>query len=214
MPMVAQYPQQETSTFLRYMSVCAATSEGDFKFDESKAMIKTSHLWIAEAKSEEELNHRYSSATFFIMAVLSPLIERDKGSNKDLVELFTEIEQQFATCDIVTVRSDQEGLNTSREMRIQCFTTHKDPRDQKTGIKEVPNSELICNVEDYAIALEAQRENGYRRINCTAKSLYYKAMKLAYLSGYIKPEESLNLRSTTARADESRKEENSMRGRA
>ncbi|MDW5563210.1 MAG: hypothetical protein SA339_08285 [Methanomassiliicoccus sp.] len=204
---------QESSTFLRYMQVLAAMSHDDFNFDATKAMIMTSHIWIAESKSEQELNHRCTMSTSFIMSVLAPLVLGNEEKHPEWRRLFDEIEDMMNACNIVTVGSDQAGVNDSREMKVFGYVSSRENKEEKASLSEVKNSELVCNIQDYAVALDAQKENGYRSINCTARQLYYKVMKLAYLTSYIKPEEIVNIIAERPRAEKMLSEEEKLRQR-
>ena len=205
----------ESSTFLRFMSILASKAEGDFEFDESRSMIKLSHIWVAEAKNQEELNSRFVTSTYFIMASLAWKIEllKDSGEHADWVKEYREIETAFNTCDVVTVSTEQAGMKDHREFRVMVSTTNKDSESQRTSLKPVPNSEMMCNVEDLAVALEAQKENGYRRINCTAKGLYFRALKLAHVVGYIDSSKGVDMKVDKPRSEQMMSEEDMLRSK-
>jgi hypothetical protein len=174
--------QSEPSTFLRMVSILSSQVEGDFELDVEKLLVHLGHQWITEGKTQEDKHDRYVNSTIYILDSIGPLIEKRREVNeKDkLVVLYDEINMQMETCDDVAISA---CLSQSGDMGTVMFeistaaSKRKDCKDDKAKL-ETMTHKLECLPELYDIAIKEARENGFRRLNCGARTHYRKTLGL------------------------------------
>ena len=215
-----QQPQRpfEPSTALRVIDTLASRNpNGDFQVDDSKIIIRYAPQYCSEGQSQEDKHDRYVNMTFFILSCISPLIRKLDQSNAFNVELmakFADIKVRLGTCHIVIVTTTRDLAGNGGEITARTKTGRDEQNNSmgQSGLNFIDGS-LNAPLEAYADVVKEARENGFRRINCSARMLFFEAMELSYLVGYMNPEENIDVKTDSARASDLRDEEGRIRGR-
>jgi hypothetical protein len=183
-----EHKPAESSTFIRYFTVLASKINGDFSFDFTRTMISFFPIWIAEGKDQEEIHERYISATIFILSSLWPYVSDEiTPFNKE----YKEIDTAMNSCNIVEVSTKPyEDPTEKGDIQIMWGASTQHVSDNKE-VQITPSTRTIfCKKEFYEQGIHCARENGYSRVNCGARSLFYRAMKLASNAGMLDPEKN------------------------
>lgn len=156
--------------------------------------------------------------TFFILSCISPLIRRREGStdhyDQDCVSRFKDIKVRLGTCHIVIVTTTRDLAGNGGEITARTKTGRDEGQNNtmgQSGLNFIDGS-LNAPLEAYADVVKEARENGFRRINCSARMLFFEAMELSYLVGYMNPEENIDVKTDAARALDMRSDEAKLRG--
>lgn len=186
----------EPSTFIRYFSVLSSQITGDFNFDFVRTMIAFFPIWISEGKDQEQIHERYISATMFIMSSLWPSVSKEYGTDRatEFDVEYQKIDSEMNACNIVEVYTKSTDDPTAKgDMEIVWGASLKDECADKNKMVEVRESKktIFCKKEFYDQGLHCARENGYSRVNCGARGLFYRAMKMAAEKEMMDPEKSV-----------------------
>jgi hypothetical protein len=190
----------EPSTALRLMGITMACAKGDLVVDYPRMFMETASTWQAEAKSEQDLNHRLMSSIHDLMGKIAPTMEKFKvnGEHKDWLDTYGYIQGAMSSCNIVLVESELAGIEAGhQEYKITLRMAVRNLKTNKTETTDALAS-MACSIENFDKAIDTMTENGYRLANCSAKHLYYEAWKLANLIGFIKADEHVDLRAVKA----------------
>lgn len=156
--------------------------------------------------------------TFFILSCISPLIRKLNSAKEYDVELatrFADIKTRLGTCHIVIVTTTRDLAGNGGEITARTKTGRDEGQNNtmgQSGLNFIDGS-LNAPLEAYADVVKEARENGFRRINCSARMLFFEAMELSYLVGYMSPEENIDVKTDAARAEDLRNEEGRLRRR-
>lgn len=197
------YGGGEPSTFMRFFGVLSSTVEGRFSFNITQTLIMLSSQWIAEGSTQQDIHERYSSSTNIIMAAIGPLVDEYEGEDaEEVMKEYLGIENEMNSCDIVEVDiSANPNPKDMTEFKVrtkvsQCeMETARDGTSTmvcRTKLNDI-DSMVICKRENYNDGVLCATENGYRRVNCTARRTYYRALKLAFKIGYLGAERPLEV---------------------
>lgn len=202
---------QESSTALRAISILASRNpEGDFKVDDSRLIIKYSPQYISEGSSQEDKHDRYTNMTFFILSCIAPRVrERRRDPQDEMVLEYDDLRSDLSKCHIVAVGSEPKTIGGRIEYTE--FKTSIGRGDGKDGMNAIPSADVLTPISGFAEGLKEARENGFRRINCTARMNYFRALQLAYLIGYIDPDEGMDISVNKPRAEKMLSEEEKLR---
>ncbi len=192
----------EPSTFIRYFTVLASKVDGDFDLDFIRTNIALFPLWIAEGKDQQQIHERYVNATMFILAAVhseSVQNELDEDAREELASL----ENEINACNIVEVyTSSTEDVTAKGDIDILWGTSMKD-KDASSVVVKDSSKRVFCRKEFYEQGLHTATENGYRRINCGARALFYRALKLAASCGMLDAEKNtISIRGRGINAEE------------
>jgi hypothetical protein len=199
-------PRNEPSPLLRLFAIAAVRIEGDFEFDEVREQIIHSPQWIAEAKNQEDRHERYVLMTAFILDMLFIKIEELRKSNPqdERVLEYSSLEGEMHSCDVINLKCTmtEEG----NDHHFTAATYASDKKEMGKGKDKVEMNDTNIKVdfteERYSEGMDVAKENGYRRINCTARNNYRKAMRLAVSSGFFDPNKALSIRKNMVRAED------------
>lgn len=196
---------RDVSPLLRFYDITARRTEGDFEFDLTRLKIILSPETIDEAKTQEQKHSRYNDQTIFILAAIWPTISK-LNADDPMREEYEELEGLLGTCDVVTLEVVAEEAGAWLAFTITTLTSmqkEKSINPQGSKIEGNPLKERIqCNSELYEVALEQARENGFRRINCAARTVWRRALKLAYSCEFIKPDQKVQVMENKTRAED------------
>lgn len=221
-PVRDQYQQPirqfEPSTALRVIDTLASRNpNGDFNVDDSKIIIRYAPQYCSEGQSQEDKHDRYVNMTFFILSCISPIIQRMEGSadhhDLDCVSRFKDIKTRLGTCHIVIVTTTRDLAGDGGEITARTKTGRDEQNNTigQSGLNFIDGS-LNAPLEAYADVVKEARENGFRRINCSARMLFFEALELSYLVGYMSPDENIDVKTDAARALDMRSDEAKLRG--
>jgi len=186
----------EPSTFMRFFEILAGKVSGRFSLDITRSVILLSSQWIAEGPNQQNMHDRYSTSTHLIMAAIYPIIRSmdDGEKKKEAMDEYESIEKIMNSCDIVEV-AVVGGVNVkdTNEFRLVTKVSESDEDGScKTTLHEL-KSTVVCKQSNYNDGVMAASENGYRRVNCAARRMYYRALKLAFSIGYLNAEKPLEV---------------------
>ncbi len=201
-----------SSPFLRYFAIVASLQDNDLDVNLNKMKIMLFPDWIVEGRNQEEIHERYTNATAFIMAVISRKIEekREEDPDNPIIAEYDELNGELGTCDVVMV-TDQK-IDSGDEIYFK-MTTHMSAVKDETANPGASHGRLgmvpltqgagnDCTESLFDSAREEARENGFRRVNCTARTNFRRALTLAYRVGYLDPEESLTITARRPRSED------------
>jgi hypothetical protein len=193
-------PRNEPSPLLRLFAIAAVRIEGDFEFDEVREQIIHSPQWIAEAKNQEDRHERYVLMTAFILDVLFNKVEELRGedANGKLVKAYDDLENSMNSCDVVNLKVVLNEEGNDHHFTISTYASKKKDKDKKEDGSKVfdmskSDFDVDCTEMLYNDGINTAKENGYRRINCTARTNYRLAMKLAVSSGFFNPDKPFHI---------------------
>jgi hypothetical protein len=191
----------EPSPLLRLFAIAAVRIEGDFEFDEVREQIIHSPQWIAEAKNQEDRHERYVLMTAFILDMMFVKMEelRKDPTKKGMVLDYEELEGEMHSCDVINLK-----CTMTEEGNDHHFTSATLASDKKAGKVKMEDTDVKVDFteEKYSEGMDIAKENGYRRINCTARNNYRRAMRLAVSSGFFDPNKTLSIRKNMVRAED------------
>jgi hypothetical protein len=188
------------SVFLEYYGITAGRSEGDMAFDGVKEQIKLASADIAISKSEKERYFKLSTSTLLIMAAISKMVndKREANENNPLVKKYDELEGILDACNLITI-----GFDTSESAysyKLSTFVSKKE--DDHKEHESIESGAMEVKYDGLQHAISLAEENGYRRLNCSASSNFFKALSLAFKIGFLTNEDVTMVKAKIVRPEE------------
>lgn len=124
--------------------------------------------------------------------------------------MFDDIKARLGACHIVIVSTKKEEHGDIVEVKAMTRTGKE---GDEGSLNAIEGGELGAPESSYADVVREARENGFRRNNCAARMMFFEALELSYLVGYMSPDENIDVKTDAARAEDLRSEEGRLRRR-
>lgn len=164
-------------------------AEMDFDFEIIKHQIQLATDEIGHATSEKQMYFLYTSKTELIMTALGPLL--DRAENVRYKEDYDALEREMKACLAGYLTVDHGETGDANEYTI----TMAGPvygREARSSDGTPPGS-VQCSPKEYDRSMLLAEENLYRKMNCTARDHFRRALGLAFRAGMLNASDKVQI---------------------
>jgi hypothetical protein len=189
---------------LAFYGISIARPDGDFEFNIIKMQIMFAPEQIALAQSEQEMYKQYCAKSDLIMSAIEPNIEllriktTKTQTEEEIIKDYTDLLAEMESCveGYVGVAKDESGDDFKQYVIGINLPARMGSNDVAT------NGQITSAVKDYETSINTVTENLYRRLNCNARPMFRKAMRLAVRCGYLDPGELMKIKTSSLNKDD------------
>jgi hypothetical protein len=173
--------QMVQSHTLALFGMSIQRAEMDFDFEIIKHQIQLATDEIGHATSEKQMYFLYTSKTELIMTAMGPLLDRTE--NDRFKENYDTLEREMKSClaGYLTVDHGETGDSNEYTITMAGPVYGKETRSTDGS----PPGSVQCSPKEYDRSMLLAEENLYRKMNCTARDHFRRALGLAFRVGML-----------------------------
>ena len=164
-------------------------AEMDFDFEIIKHQIQLATDEIGHATSEKQMYFLYTSKTELIMTAMGPLLDRQE--NERFKEIYDTLEREMRSClaGYLTVDHGETGDSNEYTITMAGPVYGKETRSTDGS----PPGTVQCSPKEYDRSMLLAEENLYRKMNCTARDHFRRALGLAFRVGMLNSSDRIQI---------------------
>jgi hypothetical protein len=161
----------------------------DFDFEIIKHQIQLATDEIGHATSEKQMYFLYTSKTELIMTAMGPLLDRQE--NERFKEIYDTLEREMRSClaGYLTVDHGETGDSNEYTITMAGPVYGKETRSTDGS----PPGTVQCSPKEYDRSMLLAEENLYRKMNCTARDHFRRALGLAFRVGMLNSSDRIQI---------------------
>lgn len=181
--------EQQGSHTLALFGMSLAKAEMDFDFEIIKNQIRLATDEIGHATSEKQMYFLYTSKTELIMTALLPIIHNN--IEHPLKDEYVTLEKELKAClaGYLSVQKDETGDVNEYKITMQGPIYGKESNS---------SGSVECAPKEYDRSLTLAEENLYRKMNCSARDHFRRALGLAFRLNVVSADDKMEIKKERA----------------
>lgn len=188
-----------SATLAMYQAALAHPHDATFNFDHVRVQIQMAADEVAMARTEKEMFFQYTAKAVLICAALYPHVHRKKDAK--LLERYEEVKAQLKACHegYIQVTRNETGKLVDYTLSVMIPGTKlpsdeaDDEEEEDGGNEGMQSGTVQCDPSNFDVAKIVAEENLYRRLNCTARHIFYEALEMAFETDLLGMNDQISL---------------------